>query len=272
MNKCGKPPALIRTSRLSSDYIKKNLDTINVPIRLLVEECFHKMTLNWTRQEKAAERRIVLLQISREDLSTFRIKCSPVAQGPVEPDESPTVISCIRWEENGSYVVTSVDVLLILEALVGEQFSVEEKSRIRRNLQFLKPDTVTRASNDRLFNSIMAMENPRPRNIEKDLKVFKWENLTDAVNKVLSKYSANPAASGLSSKFTPGPISGISNAMGCYVPTEDYKSYQGSYVSLPWSMAKARPIERQPRPRQAIEPVASCLRPWLDAVPTAAVF
>ena len=39
----------------------------------------------------------------------------------------------------------------------------------------------------------MSMENPRPRNIEKDLKVFDWSDLGRAVQKVMSKYYVVPS-------------------------------------------------------------------------------
>ncbi|QFZ29365.1 hypothetical protein EJF18_50603 [Clavispora lusitaniae] len=59
----------------------------------------------------------------------------------------------------------------------------------------------------------MAMENPRPRNIEKDLKVFKWADLFVAVSKVLSKYSPNPnrESSGVESSV---PVNGTYNTNG----------------------------------------------------------
>lgn len=45
------------------------------------------------------------------------------------------------------------------------------------------------------------MENPRPRNIEKDLKVFNWNDLGKAIAKVMSKYyvvsSPSPGSSNL---------------------------------------------------------------------------
>ncbi|GEQ70623.1 hypothetical protein JCM33374_g4301 [Metschnikowia sp. JCM 33374] len=196
----GKPPTLIRTSRLSSEYIRKNLDTINVPIRLKTDESFGQIKRNWSEEELKNERRLVSLEVNRENFTTFNIKFSTVPPSSVPKDHKGLIISCIRWKEKDMMVVTSVDILLVLESLVGEPFSVEEKSRIRRNLQFLKPNTIARSTSGRLFHSLMSMENPRPRNIEKDVKVFNWNTFFDALNKVLSKYSANPAVFGPQAK------------------------------------------------------------------------
>lgn len=152
------------------------------------------MQLNWCKEEEQEERRLVRLSVHRESYATFKILAEPVSPFSYSSSDDSLVISCIKWKEKDICVVTSVDVILVLEFLVGEHFSIEEKSRVRRNLQFLKPYTVTKSSNEsrRLFSSLMSMENPRPRNIEKGLKVFEWSDLFVAVNRVLSKYSANP--------------------------------------------------------------------------------
>ncbi|KAM9895505.1 hypothetical protein OXX79_008042, partial [Metschnikowia pulcherrima] len=225
------PPTLIRTSRLSPEYIRKNLDTINVPIRLNTDESFERVEENWSAQELEHERRLVSLKVTRENFTTFNIKFETVAPDCVDKNSKDLVISCIRWAEKDFMVVTSVDILLVLESLVGEPFPVEEKSRIRRNLQFLKPSTVARSTSGRLFNSLMAMENPRPRNIEKDVKVFKWSNFFDALNKVLSKYSANPAVVSLEPRTAPSanPIEPASSGF----PSNSNNSNTFAYPAQP---------------------------------------
>ncbi|KAM9921254.1 hypothetical protein OXX59_006639 [Metschnikowia pulcherrima] len=243
------PPTLIRTSRLSPEYIRKNLDTINVPIRLNTDESFERVEENWSAQELEHERRLVSLKVTRENFTTFNIKFETVAPDCVDKNSKDLVISCIRWAEKDLMVVTSVDILLVLESLVGEPFPVEEKSRIRRNLQFLKPSTVARSTSGRLFNSLMAMENPRPRNIEKDVKVFKWSNFFDALNKVLSKYSANPAVVSLEPRTAPSanPIepassgypSNSNNSSNFAYPAQPGKAYvtmqpPAHYAPLPY--------------------------------------
>lgn len=190
-------PTLIRTSTLLSEYIRKNLSVINTPIQLHVGPSVDSAVSEWTEEEVLAGRKLVHLDVALESHANFHIEARPLKPESHPNNEGRLVISCIKWEEQDKFVVTSVDVIMVLEHLVGAQFPIEEKSRIRRNLQFLKPSTITRSNGEskRLFNSIMAMENPRPRNIEKDLKVFEWSELFTAVRKVLSKYSANPGAS-----------------------------------------------------------------------------
>ena len=86
--------------------------------------------------------------------------------------------------------MTSVDMIQLLEFLVAVRFTVEEKNRIRRNLEGFKPLTVAKGKfeSERFFETIMKFENPKPRNIEKDVKVFPWRILAYALTKIIGKY------------------------------------------------------------------------------------
>lgn len=178
--------------------------------------------------------------------------------------EELVVVSCIYRDEWNECFVTSVDAIWLLERLIlgteyrdttsggtpkigkgkskvvsagakiiggggGEKtFSVEEKNRIRRNLEGFKPFTVskTKSTNsssvptnstitapllnptttstsnagstvaipttdkemENFFRLIMSYKEPRPRKIEKDLKVFPWKVLSDCLEKILNKF------------------------------------------------------------------------------------
>jgi hypothetical protein len=99
-------------------------------------------------------------------------------------------ISCIYWEERAECFVTSVDTIFLLEQLVAARFTVEEKNRIRRNLEGFRPLTVSKGKqeSEEFFKVIMAFPTPKPRNIEKDVKVFHWKDLASALKKIISKY------------------------------------------------------------------------------------
>lgn len=86
--------------------------------------------------------------------------------------------------------MTSVDTIFLLESLVAVRFTVEEKNRIRRNLEGFRPMTVSKAKADseEFFKIIMGFPNPKPRNIEKDVKVFPWKILAHALKKIIGKY------------------------------------------------------------------------------------
>lgn len=153
------------------------------------------MAENWTQEEWENRRRLVMFtkKQSGSMLSTnFK---------PVSVQDRPTnsiCISCIWWEEKQECFVTSVDTIYLLEQLVAapSRFTVEEKNRIRRNLEGFHPLTVSKAKSEseEFFKVIMAFGNPKPRNIEKDVKVFPWKILDQALKKIISKYSASTSS------------------------------------------------------------------------------
>lgn len=149
------------------------------------------MQHNWTPEERAAKRRIV--RFWREQNGTIIYAYFK----PVRADEQPLPhetterrISCIFWEEQNEYYITSVDTIALLESLVASKFHVEEKNRIRRNLEGYKPSTISKGKpeSESFFKLIMGFANPKPRNIEKDVKAFKWSMLEQALKKIISKY------------------------------------------------------------------------------------
>ncbi|KAI8059523.1 hypothetical protein BC940DRAFT_328319 [Gongronella butleri] len=118
------------------------------------------MTFNWTPYEWSCGRRLVRFWRRQNNQTTY------------------LVVSCIYWRERNDYFITSVDCIYLLEGLIGVQFTVEEKNRIRRNLEGFRPLTVSKCKADcaDFFKLIMGFPHPKPRNIEKDVKVFAWKN------------------------------------------------------------------------------------------------
>ncbi|KAF7315305.1 hypothetical protein MIND_00045000 [Mycena indigotica] len=142
----------------------------------------------WKQSEVAAGRRLVRFQKSQLGR---RVILSGEAIRQEDYRDTDTVISCIFREEVGACYVTSVDIIYLLERLTNDQFPVEEKNRIRRNLEGLRPTTVSKhkRGSEAFFQRIMDFPDPKPRNIEKDLKVFEWCLLGQALEKIMSKYS-----------------------------------------------------------------------------------
>lgn len=208
-------PQLVRTSTITANA---GNNTSYHPISLYSGKAVLKisgklesMAENWTSEEWANRRRIVLFRKTQKG-SIVNATCQPVSV-----NERPTnsiCISCIWWAEKGECYVTSVDTIHLLEQLVAapNRFSVEEKNRIRRNLEGFHPQTVSKAKPDseEFFKIIMGFPNPKPRNIEKDVKVFPWKILESALKKIIGKYSVNPS--------TPVPPPMMSQTNGGYAP------------------------------------------------------
>jgi hypothetical protein len=145
------------------------------------------MTENWTEDEWEKGRRLVMFKRSRTDC-TITATFSPVSLEERPPNS--ICISCIYWKGKNECFVTSVDMISLLESLIAIRFTVEEKNRIRRNVQGFRPITVSKAKpeSEDLFRLIMGFPIPKPRNIEKDVKVFPWKILNHALKKIVGKY------------------------------------------------------------------------------------
>ncbi|KAG2197022.1 hypothetical protein INT47_009738 [Mucor saturninus] len=148
------------------------------------------MTHDWTQRETQDGRRLV--QFVREEEETqAMIRCRFHPATTMESMPTMTTVSCIYWEEKKDYFITSVDCIQLIEFLLKIKFSMEERNRVRRNLEGFRPYTVSKgaAESARFFQKIMGFPKPKPRNIEKDLKVFSWKNLPYALKKIVIKYT-----------------------------------------------------------------------------------
>jgi hypothetical protein len=176
------------------------------------------MAEKWTPEEFEARRRLVQFTRSQSG-STILAKFAAIA--PEDRSPNSITISCIWWAERQECFVTSVDTIFLLESLVAVRFTVEEKNRIRRNLEGFRPLTVSKSKSDseEFFKVIMGFPNPKPRNIEKDVKVFPWKILAHALKKIISKYSASYAST---ASAMPTPASST------YASTESSAEYHSS--------------------------------------------
>jgi hypothetical protein len=145
------------------------------------------MAEGWSEDEWEAKRRLVVFRRSQ---SGSTISTTFQAVTPEERPPQSICISCIYWEEKEECFVTSVDTIYLLEQLVAAHFTVEEKNRIRRNLEHFRPLTVSKGKpeSEEFFKVIMGFPTPKPRNIEKDVKVFHWKDLDAALKKIIGKY------------------------------------------------------------------------------------
>jgi hypothetical protein len=185
-------PTLIRTSTIQSNGMSHN-PTFNpyamYPTKavLKLNGDLDSMAKGWSKDEMSSQRRLV--QFTRSQTGST-IQADFKAVTPEDRAPSSICISCISWEGKSECYVTSVDTIYLLESLVAVRFTVEEKNRIRRNLEGFRPLTVSKAKADseEFFKVIMGFPAPKPRNIEKDVKVFPWKVLAHALKKIIGKY------------------------------------------------------------------------------------
>ncbi|KAG5646302.1 hypothetical protein DXG03_003899 [Asterophora parasitica] len=185
---------------------------LQTPILDLVTP-LQNICLDWSPAEHSVGRRLVRFS-KVQDGRRLIVSCEPIHGDDYR--DSDSVISCIYREENKTCYVTSVDIIFLLERLTNSDFPVEEKNRIRRNLEGLRPTTVSKHKSgfEDFFQRIMEFPDPKPRNIEKDLKVFEWSLLDQALDKILSKYTIDTSAMSEreSSSAEPSPSTGSEDA------------------------------------------------------------
>ncbi|KAJ2523103.1 hypothetical protein H4217_000307 [Coemansia sp. RSA 1939] len=157
---------------------------------LMFESNLDTMMVDWTLEERECCRRLVQFWRRHENNNIF---CTFKAVSAADRVPNSIVVSCIYWEEKQDFFITSVDCIHLLESLIAVRFTVEEKNRIRRNLEGFRPLTVSKCKSESadFFKLIMSFPNPKPRNIEKDVKVFPWRILPLALKKIIGKYTAS---------------------------------------------------------------------------------
>jgi len=240
-------PTLVRTSTLQQSHGSFNPYQLPQKANLALQGDLNSMAENWSAEEWQNKRRLVQFRRTQRG-NTVEASFAPVS--PSERQANSICISCIWWQERGETFVTSVDCIYLLEALVGVRFTVEEKNRIRRNLEGFHPLTVSKAKPDSesFFKLIMSFPNPKPRNIEKDVKVFPWKILMLALKKIIGKYSASYSST--ASVMTP-PLGSSTAMMANASPRSDSTSTSHpqrttASVSPPVSAAHVYPHSERP--------------------------
>ena len=210
-------PKLVRTSTLDASrtmlgqgtagtgaYYHQAMKPPSVHLRLESDLEALGRSDRWTEDQLRLSRRVVYFS-RRQDGANISLKFwvakpDEVGGGGSNRPSSAMPLSCILWPRKNQCYVTSVDTIALLEFIMAQKFPTEEKNRIRRNLEHFKPVTVKKPipgggpgsggseDTNELFTTIMGFSAPKPRNIEKDIKVFRWKDLKSALLKITGKY------------------------------------------------------------------------------------
>lgn len=163
------------------------------------------MCQGWGFDESNCRRRLVRFMVSQDRTHGLAVSCEALPQETYDmavasaeatqghrPDQvqkghNHVIVSCIWREETKTFCITSVDLLRLLCVLYGEEMSCEEKNRVRRHLERFMPRAIGRRREGASFyNSVIAtFPSPRPTTILKDIKVFNWHALEDALESIM---------------------------------------------------------------------------------------
>ena len=249
----GSNPPLIRTSTIQQSpttpgttqtFNPYTMFPANSKAMLKIEGELNSVVDGWTPEEWDIKRRLV--QFRRSQAGSV-ISTSFEAVNLETRTPNSICVSCIWWAEKNECYVTSVDTIQLLESLVAVRFTVEEKNRIRRNLEGFRPATVskTKPDSEEFFKLIMGFPNPKPRNIEKDVKVFPWRILATALKKIIGKYASHPTSEThhTATNTVSQSASYSSTAGALHQPVAGASTYgRGSTTGLDPSQAMHRPI------------------------------
>jgi hypothetical protein len=147
-----------------------------------------EMIDGWTDAEIQAGRRLVHFTISRGMGEQRTVSCRPIHPSEYVSVDLVDTVSCIARPNGAGFVITSVDLLHLAGLLYAGRPDTEEKNRLRRHLERLDPKTIgkSRDSNG-LYARIASFNEPRPLTIVKDVKVFEWMRLEEAMEAIVAK-------------------------------------------------------------------------------------
>jgi hypothetical protein len=178
-------------SRIETNYITMTCDP-------------NDLVQDWSAREKHLGRRLVQVSVRRE-LGLKEPHCTveliPVAPSDYNPHTSGntggfitplitvTTISCIAGpgaHGSSSFYVTSPDIIRALDAILPGGMKASEDQRLRRVLEPLKPLTFGPKKGDlTLYKRIANYDEPSTLTIRKATKLFRWEHLEAAFQRVL---------------------------------------------------------------------------------------
>ncbi|GBB86937.1 hypothetical protein RclHR1_01340004 [Rhizophagus clarus] len=187
-------PSSLFTDRKQRTQISstESLTDLLCGIRISFDGNHNDMTLSWSQEELKVRRRVVQFfksKIKKRIMASFR------AVDPIERPKNGIFVSCLYWNDRKTqrdkWYFTSTDYLNLLESLTGIRLTSDEKNRIRRNLEEYKPITVGKNKNDSddIYKDLMSYSFAKPRNAEKDIKIYEWRHLIHAIEKIINKYS-----------------------------------------------------------------------------------
>ena len=241
---------------------------------LLIGCNINEMAVGWTHFEFDEKRRLIKFYRFQSG-NDITILCQPIAARHYDPNSC--IVSCIYSDDKDACFITSVDLIYLLEFIVQTRFVIEEKNRIRRNLEGYHPITLSKNKEDTepFFKRVMGFNNPKPRNIEKDVKVFLWKATSEAVKKITGKYlcvvepspsNPNPAFVDELTAIGKETSTGRDSQGGGSRPTRPRHGRTASLGSTPYQ----RPASHHPRTGPIREAMTVANTPSLPANSTGA--
>jgi hypothetical protein len=155
---------------------------------------------HWTPDEQRARRRLVAFSCRTDPRRLIvEFTATPVPNQNLKPPGCSIVVSCIYVPPTASQlqstcIITSFDFINLVKWMLGSPawYEVDERNRVRRNLEVFQPATLHKAGSCGywdLYGQVTGYNDPRPWNINKDFKVFDWGQMETMMREIVKKYS-----------------------------------------------------------------------------------
>lgn len=176
--------------------LSERLPTGYKRMELVILSDFGSTLESWSKKEKAIGRRLVRFE-RRQAGPVVRLTFE--TQPPQESyEDTERIISCISWPQGRvGYFLTSFDVLKLAEYILGTSMNTEVKNRARRNMAAVASKTLAKGdyeldtsldADNEAFLKVMSFDDPKPRSIEKSIKIYDWFDLKHCLEKILSRF------------------------------------------------------------------------------------
>ncbi|CAO3701266.1 unnamed protein product [Rhizopus stolonifer] len=188
-----------RSRKGSTAQDKDSSGPIGVTFKININDAPYEHPV-FTEAEKMEGRKIFLFEaISRttySDGTTLTEASRRPCEHPMNSDigkkerANPLAISCIWWQEKDQYFVTSCDIVRIVEGLIGISLNKQHKNRMRRQLQSYSPMTIGKKYDEEIntfYLQLIGFTTPSVKTIDKDIKIFRWEILEEALVKLVGQ-------------------------------------------------------------------------------------
>ena len=149
------------------------------------------MMEGWGGREYQNGRRLVCF-VREQSLSRVTINIQKHESCNGHEEKPYVVISCIQLPDRDGFWVTSFDIVRLAEYILDIPLNTDMKNRARRNMASVDYTTLPRiarqAGKKDSFYTVMDFGEPKPRSIEKSLKVYKWNVLHVCLSKILYRF------------------------------------------------------------------------------------
>ncbi|BEI83626.1 hypothetical protein CcaverHIS002_0402300 [Cutaneotrichosporon cavernicola] len=172
---------------------------------------------SWSPQETQARRRIIQFTAVRSFIEQdpqahvisalvpqVAINWSAISQQEWQGNRGDTFAMSVMLFE-GKALITSVDIIGSAECFFGTHFCTNEKNRIRRGFESSGPNTLHK-DDGAMYSLLRSLVNPKPRNIDKSVKVFLATSFRTLIDKICSNYIVT-----VDSRWKKGPLTHYTN-------------------------------------------------------------